>query len=323
MSQIEKLTKEQEAVIPRFVEDWVKVGLSTDPVNKSKITQALHRIYPNVLDRKNLIAVIHLPSPLQAWLGTLLCEVVFQQGNKKKSQVWSQVGSQVRSQVESQVGSQVESQVWSQVGSFFFPYLYGQFEASWWAFFECCKYLGVSGYPKTYELMKLLTQSGPIWALNHFAIVSDRPKEIYRDTQNRLHKDGGPALSYRDGFSLYSFHGVLIPEDWGKLNSEHWKPQWLLETKNVEQRRVLIQGLGYERIKSALPSKTIHVDREMELVRLAKDVDVEPIVLLKVICPSTQRPYVLRVPPQMTTCESARRWTLHDESNDLQFLKET
>jgi hypothetical protein len=144
--------------------------------------------------------------------------------------------------------------------------------------------------------------------------------QLKRDDRNRCHADGEPAFVLPEE-KLYFWHGTLIPEEWGKLRSDNWKSDWLLKTDNAEHRRVLLEGIGYERIMRDLGGNQIHTDGDMELVRVAADVDVEPIVLLKVKCPSTGSYYTLRVPPQMKDCETARRWTLSDEALDL--VKET
>jgi hypothetical protein len=47
------------------------------------------------------------------------------------------------------------------------------------------------------------------------------------------------------------------------------------------------------------------------------------VVLLKVVCPSTGSIYVLRVPPNSTNCEDARRWTLGDRGAELDLIVET
>jgi len=72
---------------------------------------------------------------------------------------------------------------------------------------------------------------------------------------------------------------------------------------------------------SKLPNKLIHSDGNMELRKITQEIDIEPIMLLKVVCPSTNHEYCLRVPPGMTDCEIARKWTFGD--NDITLTKET
>jgi leucine-rich repeat protein SHOC2 len=49
-------------------------------------------------------------------------------------------------------------------------------------------------------------------------------------------------------------------------------------------------------------------DRSVEFER---NLDVEPIVLLKMTCPSTAHIQILRVPPEMVSAEDAIVWVNH------------
>lgn len=85
----------------------------------------------------------------------------------------------------------------------------------------------------------------------------------------------------------------------------------VLEETNVEMRRVKLSRMGYERFLSEAGAVAIHADRdpggarELFRIELAND---EPLVCLSVICPSTGRHYVLRVPPTLTLCHDAAAW---------------
>jgi hypothetical protein len=50
----------------------------------------------------------------------------------------------------------------------------------------------------------------------------------------------------------------------------------------------------------------------------------EPLVCVSVICPSTRRQFMLRVPPTMTSCRHAVAWTAgFDNPDDYQPMVET
>src|SRR3990167_11551521 len=128
--KITKLTEEQEARFPEFVEKWVKIGLSTEPADFDRATKAVLKAY-ELCNLKRPMVILITGSPYAATIGgayawmllkeffgkKVRSQVESQVRNQVRSQVESQVWSQVRSQVESQVRNQVESQVWSQVES--------------------------------------------------------------------------------------------------------------------------------------------------------------------------------------------------------------
>lgn len=194
---------------------------------------------------------------------------------------------------------------------------HGAWDAPWACLIDfCVNHLKIEEL-QPYTCFMPISQSCSFWLPAEKTVYVSRPPSAMRmDAEHRLHANGEPAIDFQEEFQLYYWHGVRIPSEWGKTNSEHWNPKWVKTTKNVELRRILFEGIGYDRVMAAFKSKLIAQDGEMEL-RQFKGIDVEPVVLLKVACPSTDHFFTLRVPPNMTNCEEARRWTLSDEDLDL------
>jgi leucine-rich repeat protein SHOC2 len=120
--------------------------------------------------------------------------------------------------------------------------------------------------------------------------------------------------------STIYFLGIALPRRyWTKFSD--WKPEWLLDEDNSEIRRVLIEQVGYEKICENLDTVTIDSWREYILIKIDglkkySDTSVgihseESMVLLKMICPSTNHIHILRVPPGMTSAEEAITWINH------------
>ncbi len=131
--KINKLTDAQIAMFPEWVDKWVKIGLSTEPMNFEEAKRGVLGCY-KATNLKPPKVIIRMDSPYYGAIGFICTlellkymktcdrsqvesQVESQVRSQVESQVRSQVESQVRSQVESQVRSQVESQVWSQVES--------------------------------------------------------------------------------------------------------------------------------------------------------------------------------------------------------------
>jgi hypothetical protein len=102
--------------------------------------------------------------------------------------------------------------------------------------------------------------------------------------------------------------------------------QDILQLENVELRRVMIERIGYEtfleQVGGLVRDKDTDPGGERQLVQVPFE-DDEPLVVLKVTCPSTGRIYVLRVPPYMRTCKQAAAWMAgFDNPNQYQPLEE-
>lgn len=85
----------------------------------------------------------------------------------------------------------------------------------------------------------------------------------------------------------------------------------VLAEKNAELRRVMIERMGYLKFSEEVGAKEIDQDtdaggkRQLLIIELNED---EPLVGLACRCPSTNRQYFLRVPPETKTCHQAAAW---------------
>ena len=157
-------------------------------------------------------------------------------------------------------------------------------------------------------LQSLITDCGWVFPFEKICIVCDRPTKLSFDDQSRLHAEGEAAIQFSDSYSLYAYQGVNLPEKYGRLHPNQWRAEWLLSEHNAELRRVLIQGIGYGRICQELNAIELDSWREYTLLLISSNIDVEPIYLLKMTCPSTGHIHALRVPPNIRTAREAIRW---------------
>jgi leucine-rich repeat protein SHOC2 len=119
------------------------------------------------------------------------------------------------------------------------------------------------------------------------------------------------------------YANTSLPRQYWTKFSE-WKPEWLLVEKNAELRRILVQRIGYEKVCEELRPVTIDTWREYSLLKIdmqkpyrfsfdefTQPQEREPIILLKMTCPSTPHIHILRVPLKMTSAEAAITWVNH------------
>ncbi|UOQ73008.1 DUF6745 domain-containing protein [Hymenobacter cellulosilyticus] len=108
---------------------------------------------------------------------------------------------------------------------------------------------------------------------------------------------------------------------------EDLKAVEILNVRNVTRRRVLLERFGLDRFIEEVGGLIIDRDRdaggERQLLSIPLE-DDEPIVALRVKCPSTAHSYVLRVPPHVRTCRRAAAWLAGFENeHDYRPLIET
>lgn len=152
---------------------------------------------------------------------------------------------------------------------------------------------------------------------DEFCIVSDFPEILRIDNENRPHCETGPSHRWRDGWSLYHWHGVSIPPEWIECRSS-LTPQVALTWPNIEQRRCACEILGWDAILSALDAKKIDVDVDPEIGELLEVTlpEIGRERFLRVRC-GTGRTFALPVPPNMKTALQANAWTFGIDAIDF------
>jgi len=117
-------------------------------------------------------------------------------------------------------------------------------------------------------------------------------------------------MAFSDGWKLYCYHGVEVPED-VILRPKTLRAERVLQEPNAEVRRVLIERVGLQKLLKSGKAETLHKEKGRVLYQLDLPGD-EPLVVVKVTCPSTGRIYLNRVRPDVKTCQEAvaSRWRL-------------
>ena len=158
------------------------------------------------------------------------------------------------------------------------------------------------------------------WPYRDFCVVSDRPKEIHRDNEGRLHNPNGPAISWRDGEELFFWRDQPVNREW-VLKPDSIDPQLALIHPNIELRRCIAEIVGWKKVMEILAPKTIDIDPDPMIGTLLEArVGRTQEKFLQVRC-GTGRDFVLPVPPEMTTALQANAWTYGIDGLELRGLE--
>lgn len=141
-----------------------------------------------------------------------------------------------------------------------------------------------------------------------FCLVSDFPEIIKKDDQHRPHSENGPSHRWRDGWSLYHWHGVRVPANWIE-DKASLTPAFALGQENAELRRAACEIIGWESILAKLGAKVIDADPDPEIGTLLRVnlPDAPNEQFLRVQC-GTGRLFALPVPPTTKTALEAQAW---------------
>ncbi|MGA7326896.1 MAG: DUF6745 domain-containing protein [Rhodomicrobium sp.] len=142
--------------------------------------------------------------------------------------------------------------------------------------------------------------------------VSEPPQVLKSDLRVRLHCEDGPALQYRDGWSVYAWKGVEVPprviEQADQISCSD-----IDRATDIHVRRCMIERLTPERYIACGAAYRVSED-ETGILWERRWADGDAWAAVEVINGTPEpdgerRRYFLQVPPNMLTARSAVAWT--------------
>ena len=267
MTKIKKLTPEQEAELPKFRQKYLDIACNGSRINRNELESALADAYDIIGKPAPKVFIFDSPA------ACMLAIKIFQMGDESMSQLYSQLSSQLESQLSSQLSSQLDSQLGSQLESQLYSQLYSQLSSQlssqlysqkiynsnyllgshnlyWIAYYRFALDIGITVPEEVSNnldiIKRISSQCEWWWPFENIVIVSEKPTMVKWDGENRLHNETGPAVEYADGYSLYSWRGIAIPENWIADGPPESKD--IMRIENIEQRRIACEMRGWHNI---------------------------------------------------------------------------
>ena len=284
MNKIKSLTPDQEARFGEYVEKCIAIGTNTDPVDFEQAKSAMCKTY-RLAGLKEPTQFYVVDSPMAAI--DLIQSI---DPSKSRNEIFNEMG-------------------------------YGSMDISWLSLYKF--FIEVVGLDlkKITGLLELANHTGWYNAYEDIVVFQHSPEYIKFDEDNRLHCETGPAIRYRDGYSVYAWHGVRVPAEWIE-NKESLTAEVALTWENVEQRRCAAEILGWESVIKELNPTIIDSDPDPMIGDLLEvnipDIGTERFIRVK--C-GTGRYFCLPVPPETKTALSGNSWTYGVEEAVLKQLE--
>lgn len=226
---IKSLTKEQEAKVAEYREEFLRIGLSTSPCDRAAAEAAVTDAYQYLKLKKPAFIWEESPRAAARKAATLLSE-------SDKSKTFEE---HLRAQ--------------SSMAS------YGSFEA-YWASFYCfiAEQLDVKKDGLAGIVRRIVENCGFYLTFDSLVIMSERPAGIYFNQAKQLHRDLGPALEYKGGFGVYALNGVRVPARFVTTPANEINVTDIMKEKSVDIRRECLRKVGFDRVMRELQGKEIH-----------------------------------------------------------------
>ncbi|MCP4124604.1 MAG: hypothetical protein GY751_22910, partial [Bacteroidetes bacterium] len=154
-------------------------------------------------------------------------------------------------------------------------------------------------------------------AYEECAVFQDRPKEIHFDEEKLLHNERGPAISYRDGYSIWSIHGKRVTEQI-VMRPETLTLNQIDSESDLDMRAIMLERYGWENYLEGTNAECLdYRDNLIENTKEALYISDNGNRMV-VSCP-TGRVFSLGVPEDIKTCEEAQVWLGNDTDSEVKI----
>jgi hypothetical protein len=279
---ITELTRDQKNNLAFYTTKWTARVLSTDTLDLEVVQETIARCYElaELAPPERQLQVVGSPmDPVTIESlrtdnsGNILYQVSDAVRRKVDiallNRVHKDVLAEIREEVEKKVsGGKLEairSTILSHTGGEFDDQLFGAHESNWLAVYDfILQDLEIEECSILQGLMDLAQHCGWWIPFEDFALVQDKPNVLRFDEHDQLHSDTGPAISYRNGFKIYVWHGVIIPEAWIE-DKESLTVEMLFTWDDLPQRYALDQILDWDTILQADEHTVIDEDENPDI----------------------------------------------------------
>lgn len=264
---IEKLTAEQEEKIDQYKKTWIDIGLSQGASDKKNAEKYIKEAY-KVAGLEAPDTMIWADSPVHAL--SIACEKTGDTNPK------------------------------NHINNFCF----GCHESSWLGFYNYCgEVLELDCCNALIPHMEIAKSCGWWLPYDELVIISEKPLEVNMK-DGVIHKDGGPAIIYKDGLSVWALNGVRVGKEIAETPWNELDPNLVITEKNAEIRKEIVRKIGVERISQKLGAEVIDKEGDYELLNL-------------LIGDETKRPYLKMKNPSLGGV-----WHLEGIHPDIKTVKE-
>ncbi len=305
--KIDKLTPEQEALLPAYRDKWLKIGLQAGKGLPTK--DQLKFLFKGVYEAGGFVApevVITVTNPLEGCLASKYLS------NMKAPFDLTDLQGQVDGYIAE---NRDKKSVLKELNNELNKAIYGLHDGFWLGFYDFfLEQFGMKEIEKLVPLMDLAKAGiGWSWCFEQAVVVSPQPKELHMKNE-RLHNLNGPAIHYENGFDVYAINGVIYEGEMIKFintPAEELNANEVLNIKNVEQRAETIKKLGIAKLFTSLNPERLDVSTvnglPYELYKVSIGYPV-PRIYLKMNNPSIEEVHIEAVHPDCKTVNEALSW---------------
>ena len=233
---ITELTKKQQKGIKEWQEYCLKIGRDTSPINKELIETSWNKFYQKMGFKQP--KYWYCQSPLQAMIIINLWPEITKIFNVTDSgdNIWDNIRANIK----------------KTEFKWIYTYSWCQHDINWIGYCIYYEKYGLLPNDENFEIMNiwmdLAKSCGWCFNFENIVFVCERPSKLNLNKDGQLHKDGGMALEYSDGYGFHCLNGVRVPEYLAMTKENDLSIEFFKKEKNADIKAEFIRKFGIQRM---------------------------------------------------------------------------
>jgi hypothetical protein len=233
---IDKLTPEQEAQFPVYVDKWIKRGIATASATPEETEGIIRNYRKELLSMRDDVPNMVFKNPIECWVACCLIEQNVTLDNLR---------------------TEVRDVFHGNPKKFTIPKAILPFNdislISTFAFYDFMQnVLNIEFEPdlkRKYEIWEATHKLWAIYPLENVTIICDHPTEVHINDAKQLHRDGGPAVRFEgEGeFEIYCLNNVTVPKYIAVTPAQDLSLEDYNKETNADVKAEFLRKVGIER----------------------------------------------------------------------------
>ena len=317
---IESLTEEQTALLDVYAQKWIAIATNTEPLNKEAAIEAAKAAY-KAINEEFPDDIYEADSPMMgSYMAVFLTELYEKVNGKDATMKYrntelSEFGQKSLDRLTAQLPKKYQK-VFKKLDFSKEPsveslnktlgdHAYGNHE-SWLSYHDYVHQVLNIDLSQLQGNIELAKHCGWWMPYQECCILEHRPAQIHLQEQ-RLHNEDGPAVLYRDNFSIWSIEGIQVDEQI-VMRPETQTIEQIENEENADIKAIRIERFGWHNYLKEVSALLID-SRENIVEGTPEALYRSPDGTNRLVagCP-TGRIFTMGVPENIETCEDAQKW---------------
>ena len=169
-----------------------------------------------------------------------------------RENIWVNIWENIRANIGANIRANIRANINNTKLEKIETYSWCQHDINWIAYHKYFEKYGLLPYDENFKIFDiwydLACSCGWCYTFKNIVFVCEKPNKLELNERGQLHKDGGMALEYSDGYGLYMLNGIAVPKYLAETSSELLDIEFFKKEQNADVKTEFVRKYGVDRL---------------------------------------------------------------------------